>query len=1055
MNIRKVLIAIVLSGIVFCGFVTSQLFAANTEEEAYTISVGLYNDGLIDLARDQFENFLTQFPNSTQAPYIQFLIGECDYRQKKYEPAIQQYRKGISDYPGNIYIDQMLYKLGRAYFLSQKYKSAQDTFREYLESYPDGSQIQHAYYWLGETYFKRTKYQEAIETFSAIITKFPSYELLDYTYYSLGWSYLNLQDYDNALKQFRHVRSAFPDSELIPSSNMNIARSLFLAGSYEQANQEYGRITETDLSENAHEAFFWMAESAYYLTDYEQALTSYRRFLDAPVPEEYADNAQYGVAWSLLQLGKTQEAIQHFQHFLTAYPRSELFPASLFQLGSLFLQENRVSEGIQLFEDELNRHPGTEYQNDIRYQLGQVYFQQASYDKALNQFQILLNAPPSNEAHIASAFFMSGACLYAQNNYADAIASYEQAIARAKADATQAQREESQRNALQIIQDATFRIGLSSINIGHYDAAISSFTQLLEGDTHGIDYYDQVYYWLGEAYFNQQDYSRAIDAYQQVLHTFPDSPVSLEAQYGIAWAYYEEQQWGKAAEAFVKVYQAHPTGELAAEALFQAGENYLNLEDYSNAEAFYQRILQEFPSDDLAYKAQLRLGQTYYKSHQLDKAIAILQQPLANMSEDQEISPELLVDTYSFLGLAYSQTQEYDLAIEQFEHALDLTEDPSIQANLLLKIADASYQLGEYDQAQSFYTRLIEEFPTAPEIPDAQYSRILTYLQLEETERYIAASKEFLTTYRDSSQTTPDISPGQTPPETVQISLADNPHIPAVLYQLGEYYVSQQEYNKALPFFQQLVTSYSDHELADESSYGIGWCYLSMKDYSQTIQAFNKMLEYFPQSEYAPDAHYGLATSYFKQQDYSAAITEYTLILEHFPEFSLNDRVLLNLGTAFLQLDETAKAIDVLQQSIDRYPNQPDLPGVYLKLGYALAKQGECQQAIPVLGQAVAGSNVATAAEAQFRIGECSAQLQERDKAIVDYLKVVYLYPGHDYWVSHAQFKAAMMYEEIGKEEDAMTLYQKIIAASQETQLVEKAQQRIKVLTQELPDSSE
>ena len=174
-------IILILSLIVLCGSLAEHLFAANTEEEAYTIAVGLYNDGLIDLARDQFKNFLEQFPDSSQGPYIQYLIGECDYRQKKYETAIQTYRKGITDYPGNLYIDQMVYKLGRSYFLSEEYRAAQRTFQEFIEKYPQSSQIQHAYYWMGESYFKRGKYREAAETFSQITTQFPSYELLDYT----------------------------------------------------------------------------------------------------------------------------------------------------------------------------------------------------------------------------------------------------------------------------------------------------------------------------------------------------------------------------------------------------------------------------------------------------------------------------------------------------------------------------------------------------------------------------------------------------------------------------------------------------------------------------------------------------------------------------------------------------------------------------------------------------------------------------------------------------------------------------------------------------------
>lgn len=184
--------------------------AANTEEEAYTIAVGLYNDGLIDLARDQFQNFLTQFPESSQRPYIQFLLGECDYRQQKHEAAIQAYRKGITEYPGNVYIDQMYYKLGRAYFQAEKYKSAQTTFQEFVENYSHSSLAQEAYYWLGETYFRRGKYQEAADAFLRLIEQFPDYEQLDYAYYSLGWSQLNTGLYEQAISSFSVFLKTFP-----------------------------------------------------------------------------------------------------------------------------------------------------------------------------------------------------------------------------------------------------------------------------------------------------------------------------------------------------------------------------------------------------------------------------------------------------------------------------------------------------------------------------------------------------------------------------------------------------------------------------------------------------------------------------------------------------------------------------------------------------------------------------------------------------------------------------------------------------------------------------
>jgi hypothetical protein len=47
------------------------------------------------------------------------------------------------------------------------------------------------------------------------------------------------------------------------------------------------------------------------------------------------------------------------------------------------------------------------------------------------------------------------------------------------------------------------------------------------------------------------------------------------------------------------------------------------------------------------------------------------------------------------------------------------------------------------------------------------------------------------------------------------------------------------------------------------------------------------------------------------------------------------------------------------------------------------------------------------------------------------------------------------MYEEVGKEEDAMNLYQKILGLCEDPVLLENAQKQVNDLTQELPKLSE
>ena len=1047
-------LSLALAGLLFFLLISGQtLFAANTEEEAYTIAVGLYNDGLLDLARDQLEHFLKNFPDSKRAPYIQFLLGECDYGQKKYESAIQQYQAGLTNYPENRYRDKMLYRLGRSYLLSGHYNMAQQAFRELIESSPQSSHIQDAYNWLGESYFKQSQYQEALQAYSELITRFPEYHMLDYAYYSRAWSYLNLQQYDKALEDFRYVLETYPDKDFIPSVKMYIARILLMTGQYEEASQDYLAILQEDLGGQNREALFWLAESAYKLGRYDAALQHYREFLEQPAPKEYTDNAENSVAWILLKLGRAQEAIQQFQHFLANYPDSELAPSALFQLASLLLQEGQTTQGIQKFEEYLSRYPDSDYTAEVLFQLGQTYFDQGFHEKSYERFQQLIET--ASPWYLSLALFMNGSNLYAQQRYDEAMNSYERALEQAQHDLEDAQAQDARANAEQVLQDARFQIGLCHFKQERYDESISQFSQLLAYNDSELPYKDQVYYWIGEASFNQQRYTAALEAYQHLLREYPQSSVVLEVQYSAAWTYYALGQAEEALTAFEQVYQMEPRGELAADALLQAGNNALSIEKYTKAETLYQQIEQEFSGSRQAYQAMLRLGESYYREQQFEKAKSTLDQALSTIPDDAGLSPEQLADAYNFLGLAYLQTDSPALAIPQFEQVLELTDVPELRANMLFNIAETYYKLEEYQQAESFYSWLLEEYPEAPEAQDAQFSMILSYLQLGDTERYVQTSQQFLRRHNAFPQDEESENGGEVGQEnSSSVPEPDaNPHVPTVLYQLGEHYVIQQDYKQALKFLQHFMVKYPEHELADESLYGMAWCYLKTQDYPSAIWQFKQLLSQFPQSEHAADAYYGLGSSYFRLDDYQEAIGYYTTLLEKFPDFPSKDRILLDLGTSYLHVTDAVNATAILQQAIEQYPEHTNISELYLKLGYAFTMQEQYEQAIPKFGLAAVGTNTAIAAEAQFRIGECYSKLEKRDKAIVDYLKVVYLYPDQQYWVSNAQFKAASIYEEMGKGGEAMTLYQKIIATSGERELLEQAQKRMNALSQEFPES--
>jgi tetratricopeptide (TPR) repeat protein len=760
-------------------------------------------------------------------------------------------------------------------------------------------------------------------------------------------------------------------------------------------------------------------------------LQYYRQFLDDPFPLEYSDEALYGVAWAQTNLGQIDDAIQSFQSLVQQYPQSELVPSSLYQLGTLLFQQNRLEDGIQVLEDYLTTQAGSEYTYDIMAQLGQAYYDQGQYDQAFDMFQQLAEMP-ENGRYLATALFMSGEAVYARKQYTEAIGYYQQLLEYI------AGQQESQPGTilaedLQLMQEAQFRIGMSFVNLEQYDQAIERLSAVLADTQAPVPYQDQVLYWLAESYFHQGNYQQAIEMYQQLLTQFPESSSTLSAQYGLAWSYYELKNWLRAIDAFELLYQRDPAGEFGQEALFQIANSYLNAGNIAQAEAASQRLQQQFPDSNMVRRTQFQLAYSYYQQGEAQKGIQVLTGVLASLPQENMSAEErtLREDAHNLLGWFYLQVQDFSSAQSQFEQVVNLSQDPKVQANALLKMGDALYNLGEYTLAQQAYLRIVNEFPESDSVPDARYNLLLSYLQQNDTARFVAESQTFLQAYPQHS------------------------HSAFVMYHLGDYAVTQQEYARAIELFQRLVATFPESELVDESAYGIGWCYFKLQQYPEAIEEFSRFLRTFPESELAPDSRYGIATAFFKQQNYVEAISEYTAIIENFPDFPLTDRVFLNLGDAYIGTDQFDEAVRVLEESKVRFPQQEYLMEVNVKFGYALARQGSCQEALPLFGQAVAGTNSAIAAEAQFRIGDCYADLDERDKAIVEYLKVVYLYPMHPEWGCRAQFRAAKMYEEVGKEEDAMNLYQKILGLCEDPVLLENAQKQVNDLTQELPKLSE
>ncbi len=114
--------------------------AVSTPELEYKHAFQLFSSGKYEEARKAFEAFMNKYPDSKLAGNAQFWIGECYYKQKKYQEAIDAYQTVLDKYSnGNKVKDSML-KQGMAFARIGDTTAARILFSRLIKNFPDSNQ---------------------------------------------------------------------------------------------------------------------------------------------------------------------------------------------------------------------------------------------------------------------------------------------------------------------------------------------------------------------------------------------------------------------------------------------------------------------------------------------------------------------------------------------------------------------------------------------------------------------------------------------------------------------------------------------------------------------------------------------------------------------------------------------------------------------------------------------------------------------------------------------------------------------------------------------------
>lgn len=118
--------------------------AVPAPDAAYMKALEVFKAGDMPAARDLFQKFIEQFPESDLVANAHYWIGETYYSEKNYEQAILAFQEVIKNYPKKEKVPAAMLKQSLAFKTIKDNKSAKFVLRKLIEGFPKSEEAKKA-----------------------------------------------------------------------------------------------------------------------------------------------------------------------------------------------------------------------------------------------------------------------------------------------------------------------------------------------------------------------------------------------------------------------------------------------------------------------------------------------------------------------------------------------------------------------------------------------------------------------------------------------------------------------------------------------------------------------------------------------------------------------------------------------------------------------------------------------------------------------------------------------------------------------------------------------
>jgi tetratricopeptide (TPR) repeat protein len=603
----------------------------------------------------RMEDYIKRNPQSLLVPQMRFIHALNVFEAQDYLTAASIFADVPASQLSDDQLDEYLFKKAYCELVTGDESRALLQFID-LASRPHSDYTAPSQYTVAFIYYKNEDFSNALKMFKESLKDSRFDEISNY--YIMDCSY-RLDDHkyitENADEAYERVVD-----ERKPYLAHMISSSYLILGDSDKANEYLDKTNGIPAEDFDREDLYHHGYARYTKKNYKDAIDNFVKMEDRT--DSIGQIANYYMGDSYIQMKNKVAAMEAFKAAALSEFNADITRDAYFNWAKLAFD---INKDTQVFKDYMKKYPDREKDDQIHNYMAVTSLYDRDYAAAIESYGEVEEMDDRMTRNYMKANYLRGHQLISSKAYSDAII---------------------------------------YLNNARYYSEQLKFTSLNQ----------MCRFWIAESYYHTENYEKAREIYtglynESALNKLPESYL---ISYNIAYCHFKEENYPAAQEWFNK-YLNEKEVTYRKEALERAADSYFVMTDYKKAAFYYDMMLEEFfDVNDIWPYWRSAIA---YGLHGNDNMKVEYLSKVLKADPTARFYPEALYD----LGRAYVMSEDSDNAFKCFQLLAENVKDNNWVARAYIEMGSLSRNLGELDEALSYYKTVVSDMPLSDRVVDA------------------------------------------------------------------------------------------------------------------------------------------------------------------------------------------------------------------------------------------------------------------------------------------------------------------------------------------------